>query len=301
MIMIRRYLKYLVFVFIAVVFSGCGIGGYHMSIYKYSFPYSGVFKNSEGLNLAYKIHHPYKKYRDSTKLPLFLYIDGSGPYPVDMTRDNILTYFQSKGFVAATKQKRGVDPSEGTFSELTFKERIQDNLDFISYLFISYPEIDSEQVYIMGYSEGATVAGAVVHRYKKAAGLIWLSACLNEDWYSYISSVHPKSDQKTIDELHDGTYEGKKWQYYSKQWWHQHFSHKHYPELMGLPCPILFLFGENDREYQPFKKRYDSMINEGKQNISLYIIPAVGHETIISANQAALFTVIDKWMASASQ
>lgn len=65
---------------------------------------------------------------------------------------------------------------------------------------------------------------------------------------------------------------------------------------MEITCPILFIFGENDREYKLFKKRYDTMIKDGKQNISLFTIPSVGHETIFPENQAALCSVIDEWM-----
>jgi hypothetical protein len=99
-----------------MVFSqGCGIGGYHASIYKYMpepFPYSGTFRNSEGLNLAYRIRLPYQKFGDSGRIPLFLYIDGSGPFPLESIRDTFLSHYQSKGFIAAMKQKRGVPPSE---------------------------------------------------------------------------------------------------------------------------------------------------------------------------------------------
>ncbi len=84
--------------------------GYHVSIYKSKFPYSGVFKNRDELQLAYRIRFSYLEPEDSSKTPLVLYIDGSGPYPIDYARDKILTHFQSKGFVAAMIQKRGVKP-----------------------------------------------------------------------------------------------------------------------------------------------------------------------------------------------
>ncbi len=275
---------------------GCGISGYHFAIFKSQFPYSGKFKNSEGLNLAYRIRFPYQKLGDSKKIPLFLYIDGSGPFPLDMTKDNILSHYQSKGFVAAMKQKRGVKPSESNFSKLNFEERIQDNLDFINYLINQYPEIDSEQVYIMGHSEGATIAGVVAYRYQKTAGLIWASACFNEDWFDIIVSKHPKSDTALIGKLRDGTYINAKWQYYSKDWWFQHFNHSHFPELMNLSCPIIFLCGDKDNEFPLLKKRFEEMVTKGKKNISLFILPLEGHGTIAIINQEALFSTIDMWL-----
>lgn len=65
---------------------------------------------------------------------------------------------------------------------------------------------------------------------------------------------------------------------------------------MNLNCPILFLFGEKDSEFTPIENRYKQMLSQGKQNISLYTISLVGHETIAPPNQEALFAVIDKWL-----
>lgn len=277
----------------ALLCQSCGMFGYHFSIYKSKFPYSGVFQNREGLQLVYRIRFPYLELKDSTKIPLVLYIDGSGSNPIDYTRDNILAHFQSKGFIAAMKQKRGVKPCDGEFSKLTFKERIQDNLDFIEYLLQNYPKINPDQIYIVGHSEGATVGGAVAYEYKKTAGLIWISACLNEDWFDIIASHHQKKIEE-LEKIRSGKYKKGKFASRSKDWYHQHFNFAHYPKLMEMSSPVLFLMGEKDEEYLPMKKRYEEMKLQGKQNISFYSIAGVGHGTIASTEP--LFSVVDIWL-----
>jgi dienelactone hydrolase len=280
---------------------GCGIGGYHFAIYKTQFPYSGKFTNSIGLNLAYRIRFPYKEFSDSSKMPLLLYIDGSGPFPLSMHSDRLLSHFQSRGFVSAIKQKRGVAPSEGDFSKLTFEERIQDNLDFIKYLLQQYPEIDPSQIYIMGYSEGANIAGTVAYRYRNPAGLIWVSACFDEDWFDVIVSQHSEDEKEMIERIRSGQDTDGKWQYYSKQWWYQHFNHSHLPELMNLSCPIIFLMGDKDPEFPPLQERFREMLAKGKEDISLYIITSVGHGTSAPINQESLLSTIDLWLEDISR
>lgn len=284
-----------------ILSQGCGIGGYHFAIYKTQFPYSGKFKNSIGLNLAYRIRFPYQKIGNSNKLPLFLYIDGSGPFPIDMAKDDILCHYQSKGFVAAMKQKRGVAPSEGNFSNLTFEERIHDNFDFLNYLLQQYPIINPKQVYIMGHSEGAKIAGTVAYRYEKTAGLIWTSSCLDEDFFDLIISRHPENRKTLIEEIRDGKNIQGKWQYYSRKWWHQHFNHTHIQELMDLSCPIIFLIGDKDDAYLSLQKRFNEMITKDKQKISLFIIRSVGHGTIAPIHQESLIFTIDKWLENISE
>ena len=106
------------FVVCLVLLPGCGIGGWHISIFKNRVPFTATFQNSEGLQLAYRVRLPAYAPGEKPKRPLFVYIDGSGKVPLDLTRDQILAHFQSRGFVAAMKQKRGVTPSEGKFKHL---------------------------------------------------------------------------------------------------------------------------------------------------------------------------------------
>ena len=286
---------------ITIIVQGCGIGGYHIAIYKSNFPYSGVFRNSAGLDLSYRIRFPIYEIGDISKKPLLVYIDGSGPFPLDMTKDNILSHFQSKGFISAMKQKRGIKPSQGKFDKLTYEERIQDNLDFIDFLLKKHSEIDPKQIYIMGHSEGATIAGAVVCRYRRAAGLIWTSAGFNEDFFDYIVSIHPERETKFIETIRDGNDLQGKWQYYSKKWWYQRFNYSNLPELMELSCPIIFLIGDKDDEYVTLQKRYNEMLKRGKKNIFLFIFPSVGHGTIAPVNQKSLMAAIDAWIENISK
>ncbi len=291
----KTLIKYLSF-FLVIALQGCGIGGYHIAIYKSSFPYSGAFRNSSGINLAYRIRFPSYKAGDTSKRPLLLYIDGSGPFPLDMAKDNLLSHFQSDGFVAAMKQKRGVKPSQGEFNKLTYEERIQDNLDFINYLTKEHPEIDSNQVFLMGHSEGARIAGVVAYRYRKTAGIIWASAGFDEDFFNYIDSIHSHHEKKLIQEIRDGNNLQGTWQSYSKMWWYQHFNHSNLPELLELTCPMIFLIGDKDDEYETLTKRYNEMLKKGKNNISLFIFPSIGHGTIAPVNQESFITTIDKWL-----
>lgn len=281
---------------IGLLLSGCGIGGYHVMIFKNRPSFTDSFKNVDNIDLVYKILLPYQKEGQINKHPLFIYIDGSGPHPLDMARQGILVHFQSVGFVAAMKQKRGVKPSGGSFKDLTYRERIQDNLDFIEFLCKNYPQIDSEHVFIMRHSEGATIAGAVAARYPKTAGLIWLSACLNEDFFESVSKNYSPRELEKIEEIRDGVNTKGRWQYYSKLWWYQRFNYKNIPELEKLTCPIMFVIGELDPEYPLLRKRYKKLVEDGKKDISLFVVPSVGHGTIASENVVSLFSKIDSWI-----
>jgi hypothetical protein len=130
---------------------------------------------------------------------------------------------------------------------------------------------------------------------EKTAGLIWISACLNEDWYDVIATHHPKQIEE-LQKIRGGNYKKGKFAHRSKDWYHQHFNYSHFPKLMEMSSSILFLKGEQDEEYSPMKKRYEEIKLKGKKNISFHSIPGVGHGIIASLNQKTLFSMMDKWL-----
>ncbi len=276
----------------AAIAQGCGYG---LVWYRSdAFPYSGNFENSRGLHLAYRIRHPYPSFERTAKLPLLIYIDGSG-YPLDATKDQILAHFQERGFVAAMKQKEGVAPSEGDFSGLDFESRVQANLDFLRYVLQQRLEIDPTRAYLLGHGEGATIAGTVASRYEGTAGLIWVSSSLDEDFYDEIVSQHPVEEKPLIDQIRQGRYAEARWQGYATAWWRQHFHHESLPELMRLSCPILFMIGTEDQAYPLLTRRFQEMQEKGKKAISLVFLRGAGHGTIAPEAQGALLSTIDQW------
>ena len=103
----KSILPYIILFCVIICLQACGIGGYNAGIWKAEFPYSGKFTNTAGINLAYRIRFPYVELNVPVRLPLFLFIDGSGPFPLGVHIDSLLSHFQSRGFIAAAIQKQG--------------------------------------------------------------------------------------------------------------------------------------------------------------------------------------------------
>lgn len=113
--------------------------------------------------------------------PAVLIISGSGKgdrdgnlkkMEMNIYKD-LAEFLTGQGFATLRYDKRGINKSGGSFLAAGISDFIEDAAAALRFL-KSHPEVDSENVVILGHSEGALMAPAV-HEQEPAAGIILLA------------------------------------------------------------------------------------------------------------------------------
>lgn len=115
------------------------------------------------------------------KYPAVLLIAGSGP----MNRDSkifqhsplaeIADHLTRSGIAVLRYDKRGIGSSEGNFPKSSLSDFISDAVTMLEYL-REYPDIDPDQVGIIGHSEGGMIAQVIAAEYPDLPNFIVLLA-----------------------------------------------------------------------------------------------------------------------------
>ena len=147
---------------------------------KKPFPYKSeniIVKNKKaGINLAATLTLP----ENVKKAPAVILISGSGP----QNRDSeilghkpfllLSDYLTRNGFAVLRFDERGVGESEGTFSTATSYDFADDVESFFNYL-ETRKDIDSENIGLIGHSEGGSVAPIIAARNKNVAFIVLMA------------------------------------------------------------------------------------------------------------------------------
>ncbi|MDR6300896.1 alpha/beta hydrolase family protein [Mesonia maritima] len=147
---------------------------------KEPFPYKSkninVKNEKAGINLAATLTLP----ENVKKAPAVILISGSGP----QNRDSeilghkpfllLSDYLTRNGFAVLRFDERGVGESEGVFSTATSYDFADDVESFFNYL-ETRKDIDSENIGLIGHSEGGSVAPIIAARNKNVAFIILMA------------------------------------------------------------------------------------------------------------------------------
>ena len=137
-----------------------------------------VFENSEAnVSLSGTLTLP----RNNKKSPVVILISGSGPQDRDETVANhkpfwiIADHLTRQGIAVLRFDDRGVGKSTGNFSEATTADFSTDVLSAVAFL-KTRPDIDSNNIGLIGHSEGGIIAPLAANQTKDVSFIVLLAS-----------------------------------------------------------------------------------------------------------------------------
>ncbi|MCL7745563.1 alpha/beta hydrolase family protein [Halalkalibacter alkaliphilus] len=222
--------------------------------------------------------------RSAKKVPAVLIISGSGPgnrdgnikWPkieLNIYKD-LAAFFTSLGFATLRYDKRGTGKSKGKFNKAGMWDFVNDAKSGVEFL-KNQPEIDRERVFVLGHSEGVTLAIALNSK-ERLAGIILLAGT-----YQSMEHTLRKQRKQLFQELQDlkgfkgfiinmigiTKNEEKKtknliskinsskrdsfWHSFMKvnaKWLREHLSYNVQDDIKKIQCPVLAITGAKDAQ-----------------------------------------------------
>ncbi len=214
--------------------------------------------------------------RASQKLPLFIFVHGSGPND-RYESDGLIKVFKdmylglvSQGIACMVYDKRTFVYHK-QFDSLQYTlwdETVEDAINAFK-LAKMKTEIDTNQIFIIGHSQGGYALPLILKGCNGVKGGVSMAGCarpldvLLEYQYKYLTALDGKvsmaeklflkKEQKKIDFIRSDQFQSsppylKALNYWPSEFWKNIKSYQPVEELKALDCPILFLQG--DRDYQ---------------------------------------------------
>lgn len=172
---------------------------------------------------------PFSK-QDGAAYPLVIIVHGSGPVDRDMTTGNNKPYkdlawaLASKGIAVFRYDKRTYSYGamlafdEAAGKHTTIKEEYLDDVALAIKTLRKHPSVDPSQVYILGHSQGGSLAPLIAKENKQVAGIILAAggarsmqdALLEQLSYLYDSMDISKEQRAQIDKLKRGALYAKR-------------------------------------------------------------------------------------------
>lgn len=245
------------------------------------------------------------------KVPAVLFMNGSGAcnrdgnflkpeLTMNLYKDLALK-MREWGIASLRYDKRGVGESEGDSAEVGMWDLVKDAKEAVSFL-ENHPQIDKNQIYIIGHSEGAILALAV-NQSKNIKGLILLAGGgenLREvlQWQRNIAMESilqmpgfkglmlrtigvPRKISKQTEKLLNKVLESKanviryQYQKLGADWFKEHFAFSVEDALTQTECPVLAINGEKDIQSNPATLKNIKTLVKG--DCEIYMIPNVNH------------------------
>lgn len=279
------------------------------------------------LFVHYTIHHPtlkdidihVTKDKSGKKKPLIVYLDGSGNFPIfSKTRDGrysssvpIRTRKYSKDYYIALISKPGVPFSdsiriapdgrryypetEDFYARYSLDWRTRAASEAIDLLIKKLP-IDTDQVIVMGYSEGSQVAPAVAVLNKKVTHVVCMVGNSLNHLFDFLldarlkaerNELSPAESQELVDSLY-AQYEQiyRDPQSITKFWygstylkWSSFSSVTPLENMLKLNIPILYVAAGKDHNQTILGMDYTKLefLRKGKVNLTYKVYPQSNH------------------------
>ncbi|MFB6285217.1 MAG: alpha/beta hydrolase family protein [Candidatus Bipolaricaulia bacterium] len=248
------------------------------------------FEGGDGLTLAGTLTVPTTT---DVEPPVVVMLHGSGPIDRDGNAPGLaLDVFRQladplaqNGIASLRYDKRGVGKSEGSFDAACMSDLVADARSAVQFV-KARPEINSEQVFVLGHSEGGTLAQIVATR-ASLAGLILIAAPaqplgkvitwqlqqtlkeqgapdsqieseLNKQrrFNKWVKRTEGKWGNYTLKDVQDAVpgFTAREWlsaQSFPLCWYREHFNHDPLSTIRNIEVPVLIVHGQNDRQVPP--------------------------------------------------
>jgi uncharacterized protein len=245
----------------------------------------------------------------SEKYPLVVILHGSGPVDRDGSVKNmpmnayklLAEFFAEFGVATLRYDKRGAGESEGDFYETGMWDLVNDGVAAVQAA-RQLPEVDPERIFLLGHSEGCTLAPAV-NKQIQAAGIILLAGqadnvrdasemqtqILEEEVTNMkgflgtllrglkVHKTAASKQKKLFDEIvaSDQTVIKKGVTKINAKWIREHFSYVIEGDLASITCPVLAITGNKDIQVNP--NHVHLFAEKITGDVDAYIIDRMNH------------------------
>ena len=231
-------------------------------------------------------------------------------WPSTLFRE-IATDLANKGIATLRYDKRGVGASQGDFWTTGFYDNVSDAFAALRF-FKSYEHIRSDQVFLLGHSEGAVITTRLGATSKDIAGVILLAGTAQpgEDvmlWQGekavkgmrgfngfLINALHidvQKAQRKQFEKIKRSTKDWYRIQLIAKlnaKWMREFLEYNPADDLPKIQAPVLAITGSKDIQVNPSDlKRMAGLV---KSEFEGHEVPDVTHILRAEAGEATLST-----------
>lgn len=246
----------------------------------------------------------------NTRFPAVLILAGSGKADRDGNLKKmkmnlykgLAEFLTAQGFATLRYDKRGTYRSKGNFLETGISDFINDAAACVKFL-QTHPNIDQEKILILGHSEGALLAPAVVKQIPIVSGLILLAGAAeaskelmprqNEMSYAELEQIKGfkgwlikslkvtekarRKNEKVFTKVSDSTKDVMRVQgvQFPAKWLRETLEYNVCDYLQEVTCPILAITGEKDLQVPPEHAQKIAQIVKGEAEY--HIIPHMNH------------------------
>ncbi len=258
------------------------------------------------------------------KSPAILIIQGSGPIDrngkVNKKLDlklyrQLADFLTGIGFINLRYDKRGIGGSEGDYFATGLWDLVDDAQAAVR-LLKNLPQVDPENVIVLGHSEGTTIGTALAAR-EELGGLILLSGAIErlsealrrqrdiatqdiinakgfQGFLLRLLGVHKKVEQqaqKQLEKVMNSTQEVMKQSFVkvNAKWMREHFTYNVREDLARVSCPVLAITGTNDIQANP------GILEDLPKYVSgdgtYFVIENMGHSCKKVMQTSTMFTV----------
>lgn len=266
---------------------------------------------------------------EKKKYPAVLIMSGSGEGDRDgnfkklnlRLYQEIADFLTSKGFVTLRYDKRGTHKSEGNYYETGLYDMIDDGVAGVKFL-IEREQVDENNVFILGHSEGALLAPAVYERVS-VSGLILLAGAATDSkslshfqrekmyreihetkgfkgWFFRAFRVADKLKQQNEKVLHavlqsEESVMKIKGMKVNAKWLRETLSYNVCDYLEKVTCPVLSITGEKDIQVPPEHAKVIAEMVQGEAE--WHIIPNMNHIFRDSDKEHTMFNIIKEYQS----
>jgi len=249
--------------------------------------------------------------------PTVLFITGSGPIDRNENHkklhlnifDDISHYLAENGIASLRYDKRGTGDSQGDYWKTGFYDNSQDALAALQYLKLQN-NIQKENIFILGHSEGALQAMRLTGAGTEVAGIILLAGGAQSGeailkWQAiqiakglkgingwFIKILHidiSKAQQKQIDRIKKSKQDYFRSQLVAKinaKWFREFMDYNPAEDLQRITVPVLAINGSKDIQID--SSDLDRMANLIKAPFEPHLIPNMTHLLRIEEGDAAI-------------
>jgi alpha-beta hydrolase superfamily lysophospholipase len=249
--------------------------------------------------------------------PAVLFITGSGPIDRNENHkklhlnifDDISHYLAENGIASLRYDKRGTGDSQGDYWKTGFYDNSQDALAALQYLKLQN-NIQKENIFILGHSEGALQAMRLTGAGTEVAGIILLAGGAQSGeailkWQAiqiakglkgingwFIKILHidiSKAQQKQIDRIKKSKQDYFRSQLVAKinaKWFREFMDYNPAEDLQRITVPVLAINGSKDIQID--SSDLDRMANLINAPFEPHLIPNMTHLLRIEEGDAAI-------------